>query len=111
MRRDQTHLLDMLIAGRRALDHVEGLTQDQFESDVLRQDAVIRCLEQVGEASTRVSPGYRSQHPGIDWRAIVGMRNRLIHEYHDVDLRLVWRTLQHDLPRLVTALEPLVPPE
>ena len=50
-------------------------------------------------------------HPAIPWREIVGMRNRIVHVYFDIDLRLVWDTVHNDLPMLIAQLEPLVPPE
>ena len=71
----------------------------------------MRALEVIGEAAGKVSGLMRDAHPEIPWSDIIGMRNRLIHEYSRVDVRKVWDTVQNDIPQLIAALEPLVPPE
>lgn len=111
MWRDDAYLVDMLSAARRAIRHLEDLDDESFLKDELRQDAVLRCLEIVGEAAGRISAELREERPDIAWREAVGMRNWLIHEYPQVDLTVVWRTVREDLPRLIADLEPLVPPE
>ena len=63
------------------------------------------------EAATRISEATREQLPAIPWDEIISMRNRLIHAYFDVNLDIVWRTAQEDLPGLIALPEPLVPPE
>ncbi len=68
-------------------------------------------MEIVGEAASRVGAETREAHPSFPWREIVGMRNRLVHAYFEIDLRLVWDTVRNDLPPLIARLEPLVPPE
>ena len=68
-------------------------------------------MEIIGEAASRLSAETRAAHPPIPWREIVGMRNRLVHAYFEIDLRLVWDTVRNDLPPLIARLEPLVPPE
>ena len=108
MRRDDAYLLDMLLAARKARQFVEGITQAEFAASELHQNAVIRPLEIIGEAAARVSPEARAAHPEIPWDLMVGMRNRLIHEYFRVDLLVVWETLQQDLPDLIALLEPLI---
>lgn len=109
--RDAALLLDMLLAARDALGFVEGLDEAGFLASRLHQNAVIRSLEVIGEAAGKVSPGLQAAHPGIPWREITGLRHRLIHGYAEVRLDLVWAVTQTHLPRLVAALEPLVPPE
>ena len=111
MRRDDAYLLDILIAARKALAFVAGMSREAFERSDLHQNAVIRPLEIIGEAARLVSQQTRDAHPDIPWEQMTGMRNRLIHEYFRVDVRTVWDTLQNDLPRLITLIEPLVPPE
>ena len=71
---------------------------------------MVRCLTIIGEAATKVSKDYRDAHPEIAWRDIIGMRHRLIHDYTDVRLDIVWTVLQDELPRLIAALQPLIPP-
>jgi uncharacterized protein with HEPN domain len=111
MQRDDAYLLDILIAARKALEFLEGMTWDAFERSELHQNAVIRPLEIIGEAARRVSQQTRDAHPEIPWAQMIGMRNRLIHEYFRVNLVTVWETIRNDLPSLITLIEPLVPPE
>jgi uncharacterized protein with HEPN domain len=108
--RDAGALLDILLSARLARDYVAGTPWEAFVADRQRQDAVVRRLEIVGEAARRVSPAGRAALPDLPWRQLVGMRNRMIHEYDRVDLGVVWETLQRDLPPLIAALEGAVPP-
>ena len=110
-RDDSAYLLDMLLASRDALSFTEGLSYDEFALDRRTQLSVLKAVEIVGEAAALVSEGTRRMHQTIPWREIVGMRNRLVHAYFDIDLPLVWDTACDDLPVLIARLEPLVPPE
>ena len=109
MRRDDAaYLLDMLVAARDAVTFVDGLSYDEYLGDRRHQLAILKAVEIVGEAASRLSDETRDLHPDIPWREITGMRNRLVHAYFDVDLRLVWDTVRGDLPALIAKLEPLV---
>ena len=111
MRRDEVYLLDMLIAARKALKFVEGIDSAEFEDSELIQNAVMRPLEIIGEASARISTEFRKTHPNIPWRDMVGLRNRLIHEYFRINFGAVWDTVHSDLPKLIKQIEPLIPKE
>lgn len=111
MRRDDAYLLDIQLAARRAGSFVQGLSWEQFVQCDLVQSAVLVPLEIIGEAARRVSEETQRAHPEIPWAQMVGMRNRLIHEYFQVDLARVWETVQDDLPNLIALIEPLVPPD
>jgi uncharacterized protein with HEPN domain len=111
MNRDDAYLLDILIAARKAIAFVYGVSREEFNASELRQAAVVRPLEIIGEAAGRVSEETRLSHPEIPWQQMIGMRNRLIHEYFRVDLDAVWDTLHKDLPQLIALIEPMVPPE
>ena len=111
MRRDESYLLDILTAARRAISHLDGVQSRTFEESDLLQDAVVRALEVVGEAAGHISTEYRESHPEVPWHKMIGMRNRLIHEYFRVNYAAVWDTVTNDLPDLVKTLEKLVPPE
>lgn len=111
MRRDPAYLLDILIAAREALEFVAGVTRDEFERSRLHQRAVVKALEMIGEAARRISAETQAAHPGLSWSDMIGMRNRLVHGYFEVDLKKVWDTVQDDLPPLIAALESIVPPE
>ena len=111
MKRDPVYLLDILEAARLASSYLQDVTEEVFLRDTQRQDSVIRRIEIIGEAARRVSPATKEAHPEIPWSEMVGMRNLLIHDYADVDLRIVWDTVQRDLPRVIALIEPLVPSE
>jgi uncharacterized protein with HEPN domain len=87
------------------------MTWETFAQSELHQNAVMRPLEIIGEAARRVSQETRDAHAGIPWEQMIGMWNRLIHEYFRVNLTTVWETVQNDLPSLIALVEPLVPPE
>ena len=112
MRRDDAaYLLDMLLSARDAAEFAAGLTFAQFERSRLHQNAVLKAIEIIGEAATRISEETRQAHPEVPWPEIIGMRNRLVHAYFEVNLKRVWKTAQQDIPRLIDLIEPLVPPE
>jgi len=67
--------------------------------------SLVKEIEIVGEAANQVSKATREQLPGIPWADIVGMRNRLVHAYFDINLEILWRTVQYDLPPLIAVLE------
>ena len=111
MRRDDAYLLDMLVAARKALHFTAELTYPQFVRSELHQNATLKVLEIVGEAASRVGEATRQAHPEISWHQIVGLRNRIVHAYFEIDLDVVWRIVQEDLPKLISQLESLVPSE
>lgn len=111
MRRDDAYLLDILIAARKALQFVEGIDQNNFRDNELVQNAVMRPLEIIGEASSKISKEFRKAHSEIPWREMIGLRKRLIHEYFRIDYGAVWDTIHKDIPKLIETIEPLVPKE
>ena len=80
--------------------YVQGVKQEEFEVKDLLQDAVIRQLEIIGEASNRISADLKAMYSDVPWRDIVDMRNKLIHHYFGVDMGLVWMTVKRDVPAL-----------
>ncbi len=111
MRRDEALLLDMLLAAQRIERFVGGMNAAEFADHEMAQSAVIRELQVIGDAARLITPATRAKYPSIDWPAIIGMRNRLVHQYFSIRLDLVWQVVEDDLPRLITAIEPLVPPD
>ena len=75
-----------------------GMTQDSFQSDEKTTDAVVRNLEIIGEAAARLPEDFTDQHSEIEWDKIIGLRNRIVHEYFGVDLQIIWQILKKDLP-------------
>ena len=108
---DTALLLDMLQAARSALSFLDGVDEARFRSSELHQFAMIRALEIIGEAAGKVSASCQAANPGIPWREITGMRHRLIHDYRDVRLEIVWFAVTERLAPLIAALEPLIPDE
>ena len=111
MRADRSFLLDMLVAARKAAEFAQSLTYSEFERSDLHQYAVFKALEIVGEAAARVSEDIRKAQPEIPWHDIVGVRNRIVHVYFEIDLGIVWTIVNEDLPALIERLERIVPPE
>jgi uncharacterized protein with HEPN domain len=107
---DETLLAHMLDAAKRVHVYLAQMMRDQFMQSRLHQDAVIRCIQVIGEAARRVSNDMRLDHPEIDWHLIIGMRTVVIHEFHRIKLDVIWTTTQDDIPPLIAALRPLVPP-
>jgi uncharacterized protein with HEPN domain len=107
--RDAALLLDMRLAARDAQSFVEGLDEATFRASRLHQNAVIRSLEIIGEAASKVSAATRIAHPEIPWRQVAGMRHRLIHAYAEVRLDIVWIVLRDHLGPLIADLERLIP--
>lgn len=111
MRRDDAYLLDMLLSSRDAVEFASDITYAEFRESRLHRNAILKSVEIVGEAASRVSAGAREVHNEIPWGEIIGMRNRIVHAYFEIDIELVWRVVEDDLPKLITRLERIVPPD
>ena len=109
--RDRATVLDIVAAARLVLQFVRGLDYAGFLADRKTQSAVIHQLLVIGEAAKRLSPEFKSAHAGIPWQSIARMRDKMIHHYDAVDIREVWKAIEADIPKLLAAVEPLVPPE
>lgn len=105
---DRVRLRHMLDAASEAVEFAKGKTRADLERDRLLVLGLLKCIEIVGEAAARVSPDVQSRYPRIPWPDIVGMRNRLVHVYFDIDLDRVWDTVEQDLPPLIAALEKIL---
>jgi uncharacterized protein with HEPN domain len=90
----------MLEAVEKATTYCKGMSFEDFEKDSRTMDAVVRNLEILGEAASKIPESFRDSHPHIDWHKIVGLRHRIVHEYFGVDNAIIWRIVQNDLPRL-----------
>jgi uncharacterized protein with HEPN domain len=99
---------DTLEALQRIQAYAGDMGFDAFREDSRTIDAVLRNLEVVGEAARHLPADVTEKHPEIPWQRMRGMRNVLAHEYFGVDLRMIWQTIQQDLPSLRPALEQLL---
>src|SRR5262245_43232767 len=102
---DAVRLRHMLDAARETIGFMSGRSREDLVTDRLLALALLRSIEIIGEAASRLSRPLCASHPEVPWADIVGMRNRLVHAYFDVDLNLVYDTVAFDLPVLVTQLE------
>ena len=105
-RRDWSLLIeDMLEAIGKIEAYLDGYDEGRFQADSRTVDAVVRNLEVLGEAANALPAAIQATAPAVDWRGLVGLRNRLIHEYFGVSLSTVWVIATQELPALRTALE------
>ena len=106
MHKDDTiRVRHMLHAANEALSFVRGKARGDLDHDRQLVLSLIRLIEVIGEAAAQVTEEFQAVHPEIPWAVIVGLRNRLIHAYFDVDLDRVWDTAKDDLPKLVEQLD------
>jgi uncharacterized protein with HEPN domain len=101
-------LRHMHSAAREAAQMARGKTRADLDVDRLLNLSLVRLLEIVGEAASRVPAPERANHPGIPWAPIVGLRNRLIHGYDSVDFDILWQIVTQDLPPLIAELEAIL---
>jgi len=94
-----------------AIKKIEAYTKDVDNKGFIKNgmlvDAVVRNLEIIGEAASKLTASFRDGHKDVEWRKIIGMRNRIIHSYDTVDHGIVWDVIQHDLPQLEMKIKKL----
>lgn len=99
MKDDRVYLLHIRDAIQNILNYTEA-GRDGFFADRKTQDAVVRNLEIIGEATKHLSQSFKDAHPDISWKPIAGMRDKLIHDYFGINLQLIWDVVEQDLPTL-----------
>lgn len=92
------YLEDIKISIKKIEKYTKDLTFDEFVNDTLKIDAVVRNLSIIGEAVKNTPKEIKSKHHDIPWNEIMGMRNKVIHEYFDTDEDILWKTIKEDLP-------------
>lgn len=102
------YVRDMLDAVDKVTEFTSGLDFDSFVADVKTTYAVVRALEILGEAAKHLPDEFRQQHPALPWREMAAMRDKLTHDYFGVNLGVVWKTIQSDVPTLRPHLQALL---
>jgi len=97
----------MIEAADNVQKFISGRQRADLDSDQMLVFAIVRALEIIGEAASKISEETRSAHGAIPWKAIIGMRNRLVHAYFDIDVRIVWVAVTEELPALLIQLKAL----
>lgn len=92
------HILNSISRIQSYLEQIEG--EESFNSNFLIQDAVIRNLQIIGEATKKLNQDFREKYPSIEWRKIAGMRDKLVHDYFGIDLLSIWKVCKNTLPLL-----------
>jgi uncharacterized protein with HEPN domain len=103
------HMAEAIMRATRYIEPLQGI--EAFRQNQLVQDGVVRNIEIIGEAANhinRIAPEFVAQHPELPWPKMRNMRNIIIHAYFNVDMTIVWRTVQEDLPRLKQQIDHLL---
>lgn len=101
------YLEDILTSISNIDEYTKGLSFKDFKSDKKTIDAVVRNLEIIGEAARNIGQSFTEEHSQLPWSEMISMRNKVIHEYIAVDVEILWKTIQEDLPMLKEQIEEL----
>jgi len=105
MKDDSIYIDHILQSINNIFEYTKGLSIQDFSDNKMVQDAVIRNFEIIGEATKKVSDDYKQVHFEVPWKAMSGMRDKLIHDYIGVDTAVIWKTIKEDLSPLKKKLE------
>jgi uncharacterized protein with HEPN domain len=97
---DFAYIEHILLCISKIQEYTRNLEQKEFDKNELIQDAVIRNIEIIGEATKKISSDLKSQYKEIPWKEMSGMRDKLIHDYFGVGVDVVWKTVKEDIPYL-----------
>lgn len=107
-RDDLTRMRHMLDAAKEAVQSAQKRSRADLARDRIWSLGLVKCVEVIGEAASRVGQETQEKHPQIPWSQIVAMRNRLVHAYFDIDLDQVWKAVTEDIPPLIETLEKIL---
>jgi uncharacterized protein with HEPN domain len=110
-RRDRDYLSDILEALKRISIYTDQLSYKQFMNDTKTQDAVIRNLEVIGEATKKLSNRLRKKYIQIPWKDMAGMRDKMIHHYFGINYDIVWTIVKEEIRKLLPEVEKIVEKE
>lgn len=106
--KDEFFLNDILDCCHKIETYLADIDESTFVQNTMLQDAVVRNIEIIGEASKNLSEGLRSQNPDIPWREIARMRDKVVHHYFKVDLQIVWQTAKEDIPSIKASINEII---
>ncbi len=108
-RNDEVCVQHILDAAREAVEFADGRSRTDLDTDRQLNLSLVRLLEVIGEAARGISREFCEAHPEVAWKKMIGMRDRLIHGYFDVNLDVVWQSVNEDLPPLIAQMEKILP--
>ena len=111
MKPELAPLKDIATAAERIVRFVQGIDYSTFLANEEKQSAVFGQIIIVGEAANRLPAAFRAAHSEVPWPKMIGMRNRIVHGYDEIDWDIVWQVAVDELPELIGLLSPLLPPE
>ena len=89
-------------------DFSKGITKEELSINKMKQSAILRQIEIIGEAVKNIPNDFRSKYSNVEWKKIAGTRDKMIHDYFGVDLKIVWDTVKEDLPKLKKQIESII---
>ena len=107
--RDQASTIDIFQAGQKIIDFAQNLSQESLLSDEMRLSAILYQILIMGEASKRLSSEFRQANSHIPWKEIAGIRDKLIHDYDNVKLDVVWDVVSQEIPELLKQIQVFLP--
>lgn len=110
-RKFDDYLIDIVSEIKNIVNFIDGYIYEDFVDDLKTTNAVIRSLEVIGEASKKIPDDIKNKYNNIPWKYMSGMRNKLIHEYFGVDIRIVWMVSTNELPSLLPDIENIIKKE
>ena len=105
LRDDSFHLRYMLEAAQVSQSFSQDRVRADLDNDLIFFYDLVKVVDIIGEAASHVTPGFQASHPKIEWEVIIGMRNRLIHTYYNINRDIIWETVRDDVPVLISQLE------
>ena len=110
-RDDSVYIRQMIDHARKAVTKVAGKSRADFDADEDLRYVLLHLVQIVGEGARRVSPEFQGRHPEIPWSDVIGMRHKIVHDYMDINERILWEVVTTELAPLVERLSRLVPPD
>jgi uncharacterized protein with HEPN domain len=108
MQRDLAHFVDILESAKLTLSYIENISLEEFHDNYLIQDAVIRRIEIIGKAASKISVDSINKYPQLPWKEMKGMRNHLSYEHDELKLSTVWEEIKSKLPKVIEQITALL---